>query len=241
MVSPGSGEGHVMNIRSAILVVSTSAAALAVTLVAAGPSAAGGHTSPSSPGAEVTEHLAPAHIAGKGICFSNLVDDSQVGIVSQDFGPGQTPSDAQGADDFALPRRCRVSTVGIDGLVFNGVATTFNITFYKDRGGRPGRVLSTETSTTFGPCPPRVACNTAITLPSAVRLKRGTGWVSVQDVQDWSEGQFVWVTGLTQSGHPAVWENPGDGWGTGCTTWTKMQSCWGDLNPGPDFEFVLLK
>jgi hypothetical protein len=38
-----------------------------------------------------------------------------------------------------------------------------------------------------------------------------------------------------------VWENPGDGWGTGCTTWTNMQSCWGSLNPGPDFEFVLLR
>jgi hypothetical protein len=215
-----------MSIRSAILVVSTSAVALAGTLLAAGPSTAGAH---------------PNHLVGRGICFSNVVAESQVGVVSQDFGPGENALDSQGADDFTLPRRCRVSTVGIDSRVYNGVATSFIVTFYKDMGGFPGKVVSTVTSDEVGPCPPRVVCDTAITLPRPITLKKGVGWVSVQANQDFGEGEFVWVTALTQTGEPAVWENPGDGWGTGCTTWAKMQSCWGNLNPGPDFEFVLLK
>jgi hypothetical protein len=230
-----------MNIRSATLAVSTSAAALAVTLLAAAPSVAGGHTSPLSPPAGAAGRLAPAHIAGKGSCFSNLVEESQVGIVSQDFGAGQNPSDAQGADDFALPRRCRVSTVGIDNRVYNGVADSYNVTFYRDKGGLPGKVVSTSTSNQAGPCPARVVCDTAITLPSAVTLRKGVGWVSVQANLGFGSGEAVWLTGLTQKGGPAVWENPGDGWGTGCTTWDDLQSCWGDSNPGPDFEFVLLK
>ena len=86
-----------------------------------------------------------------------------------------------------------------------------------------------------------MVCDTAVALPSAVTLMRGAGWVSVQVNLDFGEGEFVWVTGQTQNGEAAVWENPGDGWGTGCTTWTNLQSCWGELNPGPDFEFVLLK
>ena len=185
--------------------------------------------------------LAPAHLDGKGICFTNLDSSPQVGVVSQNFGTGMSALDSQGADDFTLPKRCRVSTVGIDGMVYNGVADSFNVTFYKDRHGLPGRVVSTATSDEFGPCPPRVVCDTAISLPSPVTLKRGGGWVSVQVNLDFGEGEFVWVTGQTQIGEPAVWQNPGDGWGTGCTTWANLQSCWGELKPGPDFEFVLLR
>ncbi len=227
-----------MNLRSAV-VVSTSAAVLAVTLFSAGPSSAGVYTSPLAHRPAV--RLAPIPPVEKDVCYSNLVTMSQVGIVSQNFGPGVNGLDAQGADDFNLPTRCRVSTIGIDGRVYNGVADTFDVTFYKNKGGRPGRVVSATTSNTVGACPSGVACDTAITLPRPVTLKKGVGWVSVQANLDLGSGEFVWVTGLTQNGQPAVWENPGDGWGRGCTTWNHLDACWGDQHPGRDFEFVLLK
>lgn len=230
-----------MNIRSAILAVSTTSAALAVTLLAIGPSAADAHTISPSQRAEAAARLNQGHGGGTGTCFSNLGDVSQVGIVSQNFGPDKSTLDSQGADDFTLRTKCRVSTVGIDSMVFDGVATSFTVTFYKDKHGLPGKVVAAATSDQVGGCPPQAACDTAITLPSAVTLKKGVGWVSVQANLDFGEGNFVWLTGLSQRGQPAVWENPGDGWGTGCTTWASLQSCWGSQSPGPDFEFALLK
>jgi hypothetical protein len=227
-----------MQLRSSIFALSTSAAAVAVMLMAAGPVVAGGHRIPVSQGTEAAGELTPASGAGKGICFNNLSEASQ-GVVSQNFSD-QNALDAQGADDFTLHKRCRVSVVGIDGMVFNGVATSYTVSFYKDKAGHPGRVVATMTSDIVDPCPPRVVCDTAITLPHAVTLKRGGGWVSVQADLDFAEGQFVWLTALTQRGDAALWENPGDGWGTGCTTWTDLQSCWGD-GLGADFEFVLLR
>ncbi len=169
-----------------------------------------------------------------------MVDVSQVGVVSQNFGAGDA-FDSQGADDYTLTRRCRVSTVGIDSRVYHGAADSFTVTFYRDKGGLPGRVASTATSNRIGACPTWVACDTAITLPSPITLRKGVGWVSVVANLDAGQGEFVWVTAQTQKGKPAVWQNPGDAWGTGCTTWTTVQSCWGELSPGPDFEFVLLK
>jgi hypothetical protein len=230
-----------MSVRSPILAPSISAVVLAVTMLAAGPSAASARPGSSSHRIGAAARPAPARLAARRICFSNLAVQSEVGIVSQDFGPGEHAFDSQGADDFTLSRRCRVSGVGIDGLVYNGVANSFTVTFYRDRAGVPGKVVSTATSATLGPCPPHVVCDTAITLPSPVVLRTGGNWVSVQANLDFGEGEFVWMTRTTQAGAPAVWQNPGDGWGTGCTTWTNMQSCWASLSPGPDFEFVLLK
>lgn len=228
-----------MNIRSTILAVSTSAAVLAVTLLAAGPSAAGGHINSLPHPAAAAVRPTTAHPAKKGSCFSTLGAETQVGVVSQNFGSGNA-FNAQGADDYALARRCRVSTVGIDSMVYNGIADSFSVTFYRDKGGRPGKVVSTATSNKVTACPTYLACDTAITLPSPVTLRKGVGWVSVVANLEAGE-EFVWMTGQTQSGDPAAWQNPGDAWGTGCTTWTAMQSCWEELNPGPDFEYILVK
>jgi hypothetical protein len=229
-----------MELRSAMFAVTTSAAAVAVTLLASGPSAAG------APGMHLADQAGAlvgpsAHLTKKQVCFDNLGDASQVGIVSQSTGSGTSPLDAPGADDFHLSSRCRVSTVAINGMVFNGVADSFEVTFYKNKQGLPGKALATVTSNQIGTCTPPVVCDTAIALPTPVMLKKSAGWVSVQATMDFGEGQFVWITRLTQTGRPAVWENPDDGWGTGCTTWQTLQTCWGALNPGPDFEFALLR
>jgi hypothetical protein len=214
-----------MSTRSSVLAVSASAVVLAVAMLAAGPSLAWAR---------------PAHTPRRVFCFSNLAVRSEVGIVSEDVDEGENAFDSRGADDFRLSTRCRVSAVGFDGLVYNGVADSFTVTFYKDKGGLPGRVVSTATSSEFGPCPPHVVCDTSVTLPTPVTLRRGAGWVSVQANVGLAE-EFVWMTAVTQNGKPAVWENPDNGFGTGCTTWATLQTCWGSLNPGPDFEFVLLK
>lgn len=54
-------------------------------------------------------------------------------------------------------------------------------------------------------------------------------------------GEWGRVTTSARSGAPAVYENPGDGFGTGCTTWATMQDCAAAFAPGSDLKFALVK
>ena len=51
-------------------------------------------------------------------------------------------------------------------------------------------------------------------------------------------GEWGWATRNTQVGTAAQWQNPGDGFGTGCTSWADEQDCLGDVG-GPDHMFTL--
>ena len=52
------------------------------------------------------------------------------------------------------------------------------------------------------------------------------------------KGEWGWETRNIQSGKPSAWENPGDGFQTGCTTWNTTNSCIG-FGEGPDYLFAL--
>jgi hypothetical protein len=54
----------------------------------------------------------------------------------------------------------------------------------------------------------------------------GTYWISVQAVQNFNpNGQWFWHNRTVQSNSGAVWQNPGDGYGTGCVTWNRKNAC----------------
>ena len=78
-----------------------------------------------------------------------------------------------------------------------------------------------------------------ITLPkTGLKLAKGLYWVSVQANMDiGTNGQWGWATRSVQTNNPATWQNPGDGFGSGCTTWANMDTCLGA--PGPDLMFQL--
>src|SRR5690554_6889550 len=62
-----------------------------------------------------------------------------------------------------------------------------------------------------------------ITLSSPVILDPGTWWLSVVVDLGFDGGQWYWSSRTVQTGFAAVWQNPGDGFLTGCTTWTAKQ------------------
>jgi len=187
-----------------------------------------------------THGRAHAPAAPNGIVlYSQIDNDSGVGIVSQDFTDADLDIyDAQGADDFTVPGGTRwiLSGVAVAGVYFNGPgpADYEKVTLYADAGGAPGAVVYSRKWQGHD-----VAGSFTISLPD-VRLDSGTYWVSVQPVMAFvPTGEWGWETRTVQSGNAAMWQNPGDGFLTGCTDWGNMAGCLGPLGEGPDFMFAV--
>jgi hypothetical protein len=163
------------------------------------------------------------------------------GISSQNFEPVNDAYDAAGADDFKVKagQTWKVKEVDVTGFYFNGAgpADSETVTFYQDAGGLPGAVKKTYKNvagTDDG------AGSFVITLPKPLRLTQGHYWVSVVINMNFDPGgQWAWMTRTASKGTEAAWQNPGDGFGTGCTTWGNMFACAGDGQSGTDFLFAL--
>ena len=64
-------------------------------------------------------------------------------------------------------------------------------------------------------------------------LPPGKYWLSVQANEDFSTaGQWAWTDRTITSTLPAKWQNPGNGFGTGCITWKLRMICIGDTAAG---------
>jgi hypothetical protein len=223
------------------------AVTLAVAVVAAFGTAAGARSSVAPKAAHIGKVRASVHPYSTQTKLWNqnkAISDSGVGIVSQDFGTdeGLDAYDSQGADDFKVPALTtwKVKEVDVTGVYFNGPgpATSVNVTFYKNASGLPGVVKKSYPAIAYSD--PSGLGSYIITLPTVTKLTTGTYWVSVQAVMDFSVGgEWGWETRTTSKSNPAAWQNPGGGFGIGCTTWGNMQTCIGPQGEGPDFMFAL--
>ena len=172
------------------------------------------------------------------VLYSQLDSDSGVGIVSQDFEPANDAFDSEGADDFVVPPDVswQINSVTANGVYFNGAgpAAAVNLTIFDDNAGLPGGAACSYPLQT----PADTAGVFVFTLPSPCILSSGTYWIDVQVRMDFSAGgEWGWEGRTVTSNSPAVWRNPGDGLGTGCTNFTPASTCIGTA--GPDFLFSL--
>lgn len=214
-----------------ILAISTLLATIGSGMAASSPAA-------GPKAAAKVRAAAPAGI-NLPIIYSQNNNDAGVGISSQNFEAALDPYDDAGADDFTVPvgQRWLVQAVIVTGVYYNGPgpADSETVTFYRNVGGLPGPVISSQTVTGADS-----AGSFTIRLPAPVRLREGTYWVSVVANQSFTpNGQWGWETRTMQNGTGAVWQNPGDGFATGCTTWANMVGCIGPAGEGPDFMFAL--
>jgi hypothetical protein len=154
------------------------------------------------------------------VLYNQSNDASGYELVSQKFQKADKTDDAQGADDFTVPKgkRWTVTEVDVTGFYSSGggPATSENVTFNKTTVNKkkqqhvPGAVVKSVTlkgkdsSGKF-----------AISGIKSVTLKAGHYWVSVQANTNSSVGEWYWASRTKQHGSPAVWENPGNGYGTG--------------------------
>jgi hypothetical protein len=201
-------------------------------------STAGAETRPLTTSASAAGSAAAVTPSATKTCFTNLKTPGDSIINSQNFEAGFEAYDNAGADDFKLKAACTVSKITVPGGYYTGSpgpADSETVTIYKNKKGKPGKVVNkqtvkgTDNAGTF-------------TIPlKKVALDKGTYWVSVVANMDVSTGgQWGWLTSTTKKGNAALWQNPGDGFASGCVKWTDMQTCTG-LTGQPDFSFELGK
>ena len=105
-----------------------------------------------------------------------------------------------------------------------GPASSFNVYFYTNRAGHlPGTGVAAFLNRPYTGTPPDFEIRWS---PISIFPSSGTYWVSVQAVQDFNpNGQWFWHNRTIQTNAGAVWQNPGDGYGTGCITWNRKNAC----------------
>jgi hypothetical protein len=164
-----------------------------------------------------------------------------VGMISQENRPefGSQSMDSQGADDFTVPADTSWTIDGVNAFGLDAYGTPMNfvyVTFYADAGGTPGAVECAYSGLASGD---DGFGDFTIVLPTACVLGSGTHWVSVQADQE-ANTIVTWfwsmVDQLEPIGNNAVWQNPANGFGSGCTSWTDVHDCGSWYY---DFEFEL--
>lgn len=213
--------------NKAVLLAAAAAFALTAGTAMAAP-AVGAH------GPKITPVI--HHVKGLKMLYNQNSNSTGVGLVSQNFSKTDSTYDATGADDFVVPagKHWKVKEVDVSGIYFNGSGTVLgeDVTFYKDASGMPGKVIKSVKNLQGTGCP-----NCSIKLGTTVRLKPGTYWVGVQIDKNFAGGggEWGWYVNGTVHGKPAMWQNPGGGFGV-CKTWGTIGSCLGYTG---DFMFDL--
>ena len=171
-------------------------------------------------------------------------DDPSFGsMTSQDFEPARDQWDSSGADDFIVPAAAYWAIDGVDVQGFCDAPCgieSFHVRFYATSSSTrslPGRLVCERLRQAFTRLPGSL--DFAIDLSSPCQLGPGGYWVSVQARQDRENGLWFWIARTIMSGNAgAAWQNPGDGFETGCVTWGRRTECDGAL-VDPDNVFRL--
>ncbi|MCC6504935.1 MAG: hypothetical protein IT475_05760 [Aquimonas sp.] len=218
-------------------------AALVGSLVIATPASAA-TLQRSAPEATQTA-IIPAPTGAAVVLYDQTNNPAANGAPDQDFETSFDSYDAEGADDFVVTDNSgwtitQVNTVGTTGTP--GGASV-DLTIYSDDvvPVEGFNVPGTPVCTYSGIIPTDTAGSFQIGLPTACVVGPGTYWVAIQTNQAFaSNGQHFWSNRSTQSNSPAVWRNPGDGFGSGCTNWTPMLTCATIGGNQPDFLFQIV-
>jgi len=164
------------------------------------------------------------------------------GFASQTFAPVDAVFDCSSGDDFTIPAADVMWSVGsvfTPGTYLFGVGPTplVDVEFFGDGAGVPGGAVCSYPGLVAGVDFTDAAGTLDITLPSPCVLPAGDYWVTVRAEMDQAVGgQWFWQMRSAQNGSVFAWENPGDGFGTGCTAWTPAGACGAG---SPDLLFSL--
>jgi hypothetical protein len=184
--------------------------------------------------------LASVKIGFGAVLYDQYDNQGFSSFPSQDFETAIDNFDAQGADDFVVPagETWNINEVDVYGDYSAGSAgsDSFHVFIYQDAGGLPGSVVYTALNQNYSTSN---NIDFVVTLSTPATLTEGTYWVSVQSRMDYNgNDQWFWKDRSVQNNNPAAWQNPGDGFGTGCTTWNVRTNCLG--SSGPDYVYRLI-
>lgn len=193
-------------------------AATAVIALTAG-AATGATTRPTVEVHGLTLH---PHAVPPGTLYNQNSSSNGGGFDSQNFTSGTFSSlyNSAGADDFVLSATHKMTGVDVSGVFFNGSGGAHGAvaTLYSGKKA-PGSVLATGASTGAGP---------AFTAKIKHKIKANKHyWISVVANCSFSGGcgEWGWLVRSNANNKLAVWENPGGGFGTACSTWMPVGDC----------------
>jgi hypothetical protein len=215
----------------------------ALALAAGGASAASPSIGVSGAKVQPTIHIAK----GAKFLYNQNSNSNGEGVDSQNFTSGDfTTYDNTAADDFVVPKKTQWTVTGVDvtGEYFNGSgpATSVDVTFYANAKNMPGKAVKGGTFTSLD-CTgsPSFSCSLG---KKGVTLKSGTYWVGVVANCSFEGGcgEWAWENNGTIHGNPAMWQNPGGGFGV-CPSWGTFDECietsGGGFIPNADLMFDL--
>ena len=170
---------------------------------------------------------------GGTILYDQTSSSFAVGYVDQNFSSANDPYDNAAADDFVVTSGgWNVSQVNLTAQYFNGSGPpdSFDVTIYQDAGGAPGAAVCTYTGLPYTATGVGNGITGAVSIPlsSTCSLASGTYWMSpIANMDFATAGEFGWsaFAGAPTPGAHAQWQNPGDGFGTGCTSWGDIDTC----------------
>jgi len=151
----------------------------------------------------------------------------------------ETTYSCEAADDFVATDQWTITKVFALGGFYNGSVNpqNFHVVIYADdnpNGDLPG----TELYDTHNAVDYNGTDGFTIPIEDTVVLPAGHYWVSVYANTEVGNAQWGWKPSTGQYNYEAVWENPGDGFGTGYTTWTPITTVWQGTTE-TDFSFAL--
>lgn len=189
--------------------------------------------------------IPPGIRAPSAVLYSQLDNPAGNGVPDQNFESSIDAYDAIAADDFVVGDADgwtieQISTVGTYSVA--GPVDSVNVAIRANSpgGGNPDLpgtavcsysnvVPTTDSSGSF-----------VIDLPTDCIVGPGTYWLEIQVNMDFGAGgQHFWSNRSTQTGSEAVWVNPGDGFGTGCTTYSPQTTCGVGGGVAPDLLFQI--
>jgi hypothetical protein len=172
--------------------------------------------------------------------YDNFSTEKTPNIPSQDAETALDFFDSQAADDFIVPagESWQITEVDVLGEYDStGPAASFHVFFYENGAGDlPGLLVASRLEN------PYTGSNDfVITLTEPVTLPEGHYWVSVQARQDITQAGFwLWHNRSVQANSGAAWQNPGNGFGTGCVVWIRRVTCAVLQQTAPDQVFRLI-
>jgi hypothetical protein len=150
-------------------------------------------------------------------------------ITSQDFETSFDNFDATTADDFDVPsdQVWQPEAVRVTGFKLGDTSTsTVHVKLYADAGQLPGAEIF---SATVQAAPGTAYPDFTLPVAGAPLLQPGSYWLSVQarldGVSPGNPQQWFWRENSEAFGDPAVFANPGNGFNSGCITFTPKSSC----------------
>lgn len=167
-------------------------------------------------------------------------------ISSQDFtdgGGSLNQYDSRAADDFLVPEGFfwvidTVRAFGAFDETTPDLIDSVDVVFFLDKDGLPGQLVA---QCVYDDVSPDDLTNPEFTinLPHTCLLQPGIYWVSVRaNIGFIQNGQWFWFERTVQTLSPFVWENPGDGFSSGCVKFTPAQAdCGADF---PDLVFQII-